>query len=317
MADFRSFRDRSRISDPGFGEKFGSRTKRVINKDGSFNIHLEGLEGGVRSVYQSLLGMSTFAFILGVLLGYIIISFIFSLIYYFIGVENLTQVHGKTEMTKYLDCFFFSTQTFTTVGYGAIAPKGIWMSITASLQAWMGLIYFSLATGLMYARFARPKAQLLYSRNALISPYKEGRALMFRLANERSNVLMQMEGRVILAMRDTEVVGYNRRFFELKLEVEKVLFLALSWTVVHEINETSPLYGLTEKDLADRGVEILILITGYDDTFNQIVHSRYSYTHDEFVWDAKFLSAFHSDDVGNVVMRLHDIHAYERLNQSN
>jgi inward rectifier potassium channel len=211
-----------------------------------------------------------------------------------------------------MDCFFFSTQTFTTVGYGAIAPKGIMTSAVASFEAFLGLVFFAIATGLMYTRFSKPKATLVYSKNALIAPYLEGEALMFRTANERSNVLMQMEAKLILSMHEPGVEG-ERKYFNLSTEIDKVLFLAMSWTLVHKIDEESPLYGITSEELVERGAEVLILLTGFDDTFNQTVHSRHSYTADEIVWKAKFKRPYRTEPNGKVIMDVSAIHDYEKV----
>lgn len=306
-------RDQARINDPGFGEKIGDHSLRIINQDGSFNVVREGADRGLRNVYQHLLGISNASFFLLILISYTFISLLFAFFYWWIGVEYMTNVLGETPIRQFLDCFFFSTQTFTTVGYGAIAPRGLLTSTLASFEAFLGLIFFALATGLMYARFSKPKAKLMYSRNALISPFQEGNALMFRLANQRTNVLMQMEARLILAMHVDTSNGKERKFYDLKTEIDKVLFLALSWTLVHKIDENSPLWGLTENDLEHGDAEVLILITGYDDTFNQVVHSRYSYKAQEFVWNAKFRKPFRTANDGMVILDLAMLHAYDKL----
>lgn len=303
-------RDARRISDPGFGEKVESRARRVINRDGTFNVIQRGVVRGFGNFYQHLLGISSGKFFLMILLGYLLISLFFALIYWLIGVEYMSNVLGETPIRQFLDCFFFSTQTFTTVGYGAIAPRGLLTSMVASFEAFLGLIFFALGTGLMYARFSKPQAMLAYSENAIIAPFQEGKALMFRLANKRTNVLMQMEAKLILVMQ-TEVGGKERKFYELPVQIDHVLFLALSWTLVHKIDEESPLWGLTEEELRKRDAEVLILISGYDDTFNQVVHSRYSYKSEEFVWNVRFKKAFHLDEKGETILDLEKIGEYE------
>jgi inward rectifier potassium channel len=308
-----SRRDQARISDPGFGEKIGSHSRRMINPDGSFNVVRLGGDKGLRNVYQHLLSISNTSFFLLILLSYTLLSLLFALFYWWIGVEYMTNVLGETPIRQFLDCFFFSTQTFTTVGYGAIAPRGLLTSTLASFEAFLGLIFFALSTGLMYARFSKPKAKLVYSKKALISPYQEGHALMFRLANQRTNVLMQMEAKLILAMQIETPTGRERKFYDLRTEIDKVLFLALSWTLVHKIDENSPLWGLTADGLARGEAEVLILISGFDDTFNQVVHSRYSYKADEFVWNAKFRRPFRTANEGMVILDLAVLHEYDKV----
>lgn len=310
---FKKAPDSGRIQDPGFGERVGGRTKRLINKDGSFNSKRRGGQNGLRNVYQNLLEMGNSSFFLVILLTYVCCSLLFALVFYFIGTEHLMGVRGDTSLSGFMDCFYFSTQTFTTVGYGAIAPKGILASTVASFEAFCGLLFFAVATGLMYARFSRPRAMLRYSANAIIAPYQEGKALMFRLANQRNNVLMELNARLLMMMNVTKDDNSTRKYYELKLELDHVTFMPLSWTLVHKLDETSPLNGYSESDVIDLNTELLILISAYDDTFNQTVHSRHSYTGDEFVWDVKFIKAFRVDENGEAILELNQIDAFEKV----
>ena len=305
--------DQSRIQDPGFGEKIAGRAKRAINRDGSFNVQRQGGERGLRNVYQFLLQLSNISFFLLILIVYVGISTLFGLGFFLIGTEHLIGVRGETMVGTFMDCFYFSTQTFTTVGYGAIAPRGILASTLASFEAFTGLIFFALATGLMYARFSRPRALLRYSEHALITPFEQNFALMFRLANARNNVLMEMSARAILMMRVSKEDQNNRRYFSLKLEIDKITFLPMSWTLVHKMDDTSPLFGLSNNELLELDAEVLILISGFDDTFNQTVHSRFSYTAEEIVWNARFLRAFSVGEDGQVIMDLNDLDKFEIL----
>jgi inward rectifier potassium channel len=309
--------DESRIQDPGFGEKMAGRTDRLINKDGSFNVKRKGGERGLRVIYQYLLSVGNVQFFLMTLLGYVVISFFFALIYFMIGVEHLIGVRGETPMASFMDCFYFSTQTFTTVGYGAIAPRGILASTMASFEAFTGLIFFAISTGMMYARFSRPRALLRYSKQALIAPFQNGQALMFRLANARNNVLLEANARVIAMMRTSKDDNINRKYYGLKLEIEHVTFLPLSWTLVHKIDEESPLFGMSIDDMNELDFEMMILISAFDDTFHQTVHSRHSYTAREIVPDARFIRAFQPDESGHIVMNLQDLDVYELISDNN
>jgi len=308
--------DQARIHDPGFGEKIGKGAKRIINQDGSFNVVRRNARGGVHGVYQSLLEISNTHFIITVLVSFVCINLFFAILYYLVGPEHLIGVRGETPLEHFLDCFYFSSQTFTTVGYGAIAPRGVLASTIASLEAFTGLLTFALATGLLYSRFSKPRAQLVYSRNAIIAPYLDGKALMFRLANSRNNVLMEMEAQVILMMAQSDDIQ-NRKYYNLKLEVNRIQFVPLSWTLVHHIDESSPLAGLSQQDVINGKAEVLILIKAFDDTFNQTIHSRYSYIAEEFVWDVKFVKAFSLGEDGNVVLDLEDLHVYNAVDTSN
>jgi inward rectifier potassium channel len=166
---------------------------------------------------------------------------------------------------------------------------------------------FAIATGLLYGRFSRPSARILFSGHALIAPYQDGTSLQFRVTNARSNVLMDLEARVLLMTVDNVNGQLKRDYFDLALERRKIYFFPLTWTVVHPIDSASPLYGKKPEDLARTAAEVLILIQGFDDTFSQVVHARYSYRHDEIAWGAKFLPAFHIDPDGDLVVDLNRI----------
>jgi inward rectifier potassium channel len=205
---------------------------------------------------------------------------------------------------RFLDAFFFSAHTLTTVGYGSISPKGLGANLTASMEALTGVMGFAVATGLLFGRVSRPSARIGFSERMLISPYQDGQSLQFRVVNRRRNSIMELEARVMLMTVET-VEGVARRKYELlRLEREKVLFLPLTWTVVHPIDAESPLWGATAEELARRQAEVLILIKAYDDTFSQTVMARYSYRHDEFVWGKRFAPAFFVGPQGDLVLEL-------------
>jgi inward rectifier potassium channel len=308
--------DKSTINDPGFGEKLGQKSKRLINKDGSFNVIRKSSGFAINNVYQFLLAIPFVQFFLLALSSFVLLSALFAMVYYGIGPETLSGVKNQTPLHTFLDCFYFSTQTFTTVGYGAIAPQTPLTSAIAAFEAFCGLLFFAVTTGLLYSRFSKPKAKLNFSKNAIIAPFKEGQALMFRLVNRRQNTLMEMSARVILVLRANHNDESMRSYYNLELQLDKVVFLPTAWTLVHPISAESPMANLTHQDLIDRDAEILILISGFDDTFNQTVHARYSYTATEIVWNVKFIRAFSIDENGDVVINMNDIHLYEPASNS-
>lgn len=302
-----------RINDPGFGAKYSGRTKRIINKDGSFNVHRIGAEKGIRSLYQELVSMSLPRFLALVFVTYITLNTLFAAIYFTIGIEHIQGAKMGNGWENFLTCFYFSTQTFTTVGYGALSPAGTATNLVASVEAFCGLLAFALATGLLYGRFSKPQARLMYSKNALITPYNGAEAIMFRVSNRKTNVLMDMEARLILMVKDDPREPHRRSYYGLTPEVEKVHFLPLSWTIVHAIDGDSPIKKYSMDQLKALDAELLILITGFDDTFNQVVHSRHSYTFDEFVFGARFIMPYSVDKEGMIEMKMEDLHAYEKL----
>ncbi|MEL6537875.1 MAG: ion channel [Bacteroidota bacterium] len=302
--------------DPGFGTKFGQTAKRVINKNGTFNVVRKGAQFSTRNVYQALLRMSWPVFI-GLIVGTItLLNALFALVYLVVGIDQLQGVTPGGLGHNFLQAFYFSFQTFTTVGYGALAPIGGLAAFIASMEAMFGLIGFALATSLLYGRFSKPSARLQYSTAVLISPSKNPNAdwsLQFRLANMRQSTLMELSAHVILTTVEKVNGEFIRKYARLTLERTNVLFFPLNWTVVHHIDEESPFYGKSLDDLHALHAEILILIKGFDDTFSQTVHSRYSYTCHEFVWGARFLPCYETDEFGEVVMHLDRLDDYEMV----
>jgi inward rectifier potassium channel len=253
-----------------------------------------------------------------VVLFYLGINALFAVGYLTCGPGALTGsgIAGVgTVWSDFLRAFFFSVETFGTIGYGNIIPVGLAPNLLMTCESVVGLLSLALATGLVFARFARPTAQVLYSDQALIAPYKDTMAFMFRCANQRSNQLIEVSVKVIYSRLEKKENGERIRSFTiLPLEFEKVTFFTLSWTVVHAIDEQSPLWGHSATDLTDKDAEFMILITGTDETFAQIVHSRTSYKTHEIVWGAKFRPIFvESQGKGIAGMDLSKIHDFDRL----
>jgi inward rectifier potassium channel len=290
--------------DPGLTQRYTGRLQRTIEKDGSFNVLRRGVGIRDKGFYLHLMSSNWPWFLVQVGVAYTLANVVFAAVYYWIGVEWLAGAPHATKLEAFLGAFFFSVQTFTTVGYGHIAPTGILASSVAALEAMTGLLAFALGTGLLYGRFSRPSAKLVFSRQMVVAPYNDGRAVMFRVANGRPNVLMELEATVILMTVEDGPDGPRRKFEALALERMKVYFLPLSWTLVHPINEHSPLQGLGPDDLLRMQAEFLILIKAFDDTFSQAVHARYSYTFEEIEWDSRFLPAFDVNGDGDMVLDL-------------
>jgi inward rectifier potassium channel len=301
--------------DPGLTQQYAGNLRRTINKDGSFNVYRRGGRWSQKHFYLSLINMRWRVFLPLVIVAYVVMNTLFASIYMLLGVENLQGVSAVGSGNNFLGAFFFSAETLTTVGYGHIAPQGVLTTTVAVFEGMVGVLSFALATGLLYGRVSRPSARILFSGEALIAPYQQGQALMFRVANQRSNILMDLEATVILMMVQASGSGLKREFRELPLERTHVHFFPLTWTIVHPITEASPLYDKTAEDLERGQAEVLILIKAFDDTFSQVVHARHSYRHEEFVWNSKFLPAFAVDKHGDMVLHLDHLNNIERLKQ--
>ncbi|MBC8083584.1 MAG: hypothetical protein H7Z21_10265 [Hymenobacter sp.] len=298
--------------DPGIGEKFSRRTKRAINHDGTFNVRRRG--GPHRhDPFQWLITMAWWPFIGVVVAFFGLLNTLFALAYLALGLENLPGVDPPGAWPQdFLSALFFSVQTFTSVGYGHVYPGSNGTGFVSSLEALVGVLTFALATGLLYGRFSRPTARIHFSHTAIISRRADGTpCLQFRIANQRSNILIDLQARVLLKTIDPTTS--NQEYAFLALERDSVSFFPLSWTIVHDITPASPLYGLGPADCQAQDMEIIIQLRGYDDTFAQDVHARNSYTHDEIEWHRRFVRAYEVDDDGIAVLDLDQIHKTEAL----
>jgi inward rectifier potassium channel len=300
--------------DPGLGEKYFKHTKRIINKDGSFNIKRTG--GGLSSInaYHYLINASWTKFLLLVFAGFVTVNLFFAILYQLAGIENLSNASSSDGVQSLLNTFFFSVQTFATVGYGGIHPVGIVSNIISSFESMTGILSFALATGLLYGRFSKPSAKIIFSDKAIIAPFQEGNALMFRVANSRDNILMEMEAIAMITFLDKSDKRFTRKYFPLKLQINFIHFFPLPWTVVHPIDEDSPIYGKTAKDLETLEAELLIMIKGFDDSFSQQVITRSSYKHNEIDWDVKFVRAYTTDETGETIVELEKLSETEQVN---
>jgi len=243
---------------------------------------------------------------------YLIANVIFALIYVAIGPDSLYGHHIDGELNRFWEAFFFSAQTISTVGYGHINPRGMAANSVAALESMMGLLAFALATGLLYGRFSRPSARIIYSKNIIVAPYLEnGVGLMFRLANLRMNILVDLNMEVIFSYNEDVNGKPVRRFFPLKLERRSVSILTLNWTVVHPLDDHSPLKDMTLDDLNRSEATFAILLKSFDDAFSQTVHSRTAYQNEDIIWGAKFRTVLDRADNGRIVLDLSKISDYD------
>src|SRR5215469_10803558 len=227
--------------DPGLTQKFTVPLRRAINKDGSFNVHRRGTTWRDVNAYLYLINMTWTGFFSTVVLGYLIVNTLFALLYYALGPNQLQGgADASTNSAHFLNSFFFSAHTLTTVGYGSISPRGTAANIVAALEAMVGLMGFALATGLLYGRVSRPSARIGYSEKMTVAPYLDGASLQFRVVNQRANNLMELEAKVLF-MTVEGPPGHMRRDYKvLRLERHSVFFFPLTWTIVHPIDEHSP-----------------------------------------------------------------------------
>lgn len=274
--------------DLGFGTRVAQQARtRFVNRDGSFNVVRRGLPFALAfNPYHALITMSWPRFYGVMVSAYLAINLAFAAAYVACGPGALHAVDEVHRHDTFVEAFFFSVQTLATIGYGAVFPHGVAANAIVAVEALFGVLGFSLATGLTFARFARPGGRFLFSHRSVVAPYRGGTGLMFRVINPQESQLLEVKAQVLLGRME----GQDRRrsFRPLKLERDGVLFFPLHWTVVHPIDEASPLYGVTAADLVRDDAEILILLTGVDETSGEAVHSRMSYKPEEIAFGARF-----------------------------
>ncbi len=297
----------------GFGVNANNYGGRFVNKNGTANVEKRGMHLLHRiSWYHTMIDLPRWKFMLILLLFYVGMNFLFALLYYAIGIENLNGIDASgSNWVQFGQAYFFSAQTFTTVGYGHISPSGFLTSLLAAAEALIGLLSFAIATGLFFGRFSKPTAFLKFSHNALIAPYGEIKGLMIRITPFKNTNFTDAEAKMTLGMSVEENGTKTNKFYSLDLELERINALTLSWTLVHPITENSPLYNLTKEDFDSIHGEILVFIKTFDDMFSNTVAIRTSYTFEEVIYGAKFEPMYtRSTDNSKTVLDLDKLNAF-------
>lgn len=289
--------------DLGFGSVVtGQSRQRLLNPDGSFNVQRTGLSLLTSlNLYHILLSMKWRTFLSLTLLLYFLSNVVFGLVYASLGADTIVDTSASPTENIYIRGFFFSVQTFATIGYGTIHPVGIVPNLLVTIESYYSMIVTALITGIVFARFARPTAKVVFSDVAVVAPYRGITGLMFRLVNGRSSQLIEVNAQVMLARFVEENGRVVRRFDLLDLERKRVTFFPLSWTIVHPIDDKSPLNDLTEDDLKNTDAEILILLSATDETFAQVVHTRSSYKPDSIKFGHKFVGIYNEMQDGEPI----------------
>lgn len=289
--------------------------QRTINADGSYNMERKtGRLFGNFYLYHWLITTSWKHYWIAIVSFYLVDNVVFGSIYYWLGADNLSGIVGTSEIDKFLSCFFFSCQTFTTVGYGGLHPVGKIASSLAVIEAFLGLMAFAVATGTLYGRFSRARASIKYSDKIIIAPFKGGTAMQFMIANEMDNPLMEVEARVNLSWNEEDEDGKSiRRFQQVKLEFDKIAMFPTSWIINHPIDEESALYGKTAEEIQKSDVEVFVTLKAFDEIFSQTIYMRHSYMHSQFVYGAKFRRPFETNEEGKIVMDVTKVGEYDHV----
>lgn len=309
---------KEQFNDFGFGNKVVEPEQRLMNRDGSSNVIKKGVPFFQSfNFYDSLIAMPWWKFNLIVFVVYLFVNLVFSCLYFFGDIEHLNGMVADNNVEKFFEAFFFSTQTLSTVGFGRLNPEGVYTSSIAALESMIGLLGFALATGLLYGKFSRPNAKILFSTSAIIAPYRGIKGLMFRLANLRKSQLLELEIEVNISYVEEENGKPIRRFYPLELERKRVSILSMTWTVVHPIDENSPIANWKQADFEKYDCEILIVMKAFEETFSQTVYARSSYKHNEIVHDVKFVPTIIAGPNGSAIVDLSKMHEYEIATISN
>lgn len=303
-------------ADLGFGSIVVRESRRrLLNRDGSFNVRREGARFWESlSAYHYLLTISWPGFFGIVVAAFLVTNAFFAVIYVLAGDGALSGVEPSAPGGRFAEAFFFSVHTLATIGYGTIAPSTLAAHLIVTVETLIGLVGVAVIAGISFGRFSRPVARILFSRNAVIAPYRGGRAFMFRIVNQRSNQLVDLQARVLLGRRRRDGAANDREFVSLALERDSVAFFPLSWTIVHPIDAQSPLRDWDARDFTECDVEFLVLLNGFEETFSQTVHTRSSYKPNEVVWGARFRSMFNpTDEEGVISVDIRKLHEIERI----
>jgi inward rectifier potassium channel len=291
-------RHQNKDEDFGFSSKINKINKRFLNHDGTFNILKKSMKGAESfSLYLWLLSISWAQFLGVIILFYIIKNLIFGYLFYLLGPDAVLGLESHHLHNRLLSCFFFSLQTSTTVGYGQMYPNGIAANVLSGACAFAGIITVALITGLIFARFSKPTHGVKFSTMALVNLDNNDPTIKFRLINIRKDVLSNLHIIVIATWIDE--TSSSRQFKTLALERDHIVLLPLNWTIVHHLDQHSPLHNWTQKDFFDKNIEIMIRLSAHNDNLGDMVHTSFSYTAQELEWNKNFKSIFNSDKNGN------------------
>lgn len=292
-------------TDSGFGASLHN-TARLVAADGSFNVERIGMQWTPLNFYQYLVTTNWAYFSAIVVVFYLLFNVFFGLLYMVAGEGQLSGIDAQASWWhRFGQYFFFSVQTFATIGYGAMSPQGTIAHLIVTAEALMDIMMTALATGLLFARFSRPSVKIGFSSCAVVAPYQHGiNGFMCRICNMRTNKLIENEAQLMMSVLTPtpDGTGVKRSFFNLPLQINKIQYFSLSWTLNHPITPDSPLYGWSAADLEAGDAEFLIMLKCFDDTFLQTVYINSSYKWQEVLWGAKFTPMISYGKAQNVVL---------------
>lgn len=285
---------------------------RLINANGQFRVRRVGLNHfELAEIYHFLVTQSWSRFFLFISLIYLLIAFLFAGAFWITDVHNIKDVAGNDGVVDFGEIFLYSAQTLSTVGNtGNLMTMGIANNLIVTIESMMALVCMAVITGLLYARFSRPAANIVYSKNLLISPYRDGKSLNLRIINAKKNELDEVGAVVTLIKYNPKTE--RRSFSELTLERDKIPFIPLSWTIVHPIENSSPFFEF-DPEKKDEEWTVYVRVSGIDSITGQPVFSGHAYAMDDIIKDAKFCPCHQLNEQEETLVYLNRVNDYEKL----
>ncbi|HYW20930.1 MAG TPA: ion channel [Nodularia sp. (in: cyanobacteria)] len=263
-----------------------------------------------RDPYHLLLTIPWLGFVILVFSFYITINALFALAYW-VGGDCI----ANAQPGSFLDVFFFSVQTLASIGYGAMYPQTTYANIIVTIEAMVGLMGIAVMTGLAFARFSKATARVIFSRVVVIIPHEGVPTLIFRTANQRRNMILEAQMKVYLMRDEVTAEGeFMRRIYDLKLLRNQTPSFSLTWSIMHVIDASSPLYGMTPESLTQTNALVMVSVNGIDETVAQVVHARHTYGANEICWNHRFVDIIHHTADGHRYIdykRFHDVQPYQ------
>ncbi len=282
------------------------RAPTLLQREASDRVVAIGLrDPWLGDLYHRLLKLPWWAFLLGLAAVYLGLNLLFALLY-LLGAGAIANARPGA----FSDAFFFSVETISTIGYGQMSPGTFYGNVVMTAEAMFGLTFLAGSVGLLLARFTRPTARVMFSRVAVVTTYNGVPTLSLRIANQRRNQILEAQVSVTLVRDERTIEGeWMRRFYDLQLVRQRSPIFAMSFTVMHAIDGASPLSNATASSLAAEEAELVVTVTGIDETMSQAVHARTSYLAHEVLWGRRFADVFTETEDGRLAIdyrRFHD-----------
>jgi len=293
----------------GSGKEFASN--RLINKNGHFNIERKGAISGIRDFYSYLISIRWWKYIGLTFFVYIILNLGFAVLYCMLGKDAI--LNTNPELSHFSNCFYFSIQTFTSLGYGHLTPGNNLSNMLGTIESFTGILSIALTTGVLYGRFSKPSSKIIFSSNSLFTVINNKPAIVFKAVNGRKSVLLNAKSQMILSIQKNSDNPNEKNYHDLSLEIANIPFFPLTWSVVHYIDENSPIFNVEFDSFMERHPELICSIEAFDETHSQSIIAIKSYAFDQWVNGKKFSKNFYKNNTGITILDINSINDLEEL----